>query len=137
MKFDFHPVTDADHEAEKEQHAKTRAAQYDFLNEVADKIKAGVALTGWESMWAAAAIRAFAEALPTEPKKPNKRPAKVPGDAAVFTALRVVFDGWTKSAAMEEQAQRAGISEISTIEKAIARQGYREIKASMLESRNK
>jgi len=137
MKFEFYPVTDADHEAADKEHAETRASKHGFLNEVADKLEAGEPLSDWERSWAGGAIRAFAEALPTERKKPNKRPPKVPGDAAVMVALRVAFDGWPKSRAMEEQAERVGISEISTIEKAIAKQGYKEIRASMLADRKK
>lgn len=137
MKIEFYPVTEAEQAAADDEHAKTRIRQHRFLNELADKIEAGETLSSWERKWAEGAIRAFADALPTERRKPNKRPPKVPGDAAVMVALRVVFDGWTKSAAMEEQAERIGISEISTIEKAIARQGYTAIKVSILKNRNK
>lgn len=114
------PLTEKDHKKADEQHAQTRANQHEFLNEVADKIRAGEPLSGWEKEWAAGAIRAFADTLPSERKKPAGKAPKVPEEAIIMRQVQIESHGLKVTEAEKLLAEQYGV-DLETIQYRIKR----------------
>ncbi|WP_372972430.1 hypothetical protein [Marinobacter sp.] len=137
MKVDIFPVTEEQKQAADADYAQYRKNNQAFMQKIAAKLEAGEPLNSMERRYTAAAMRRMANLIPEVRPQPNKRPPKVPGDAAVLIASRVVFEGVTKAKAINDLMGQYNLVDDTTVKKAIKRQGYDEIKASMLQARGK
>lgn len=91
---------------------KVAQSQRTLLHELAEKIERGEAITEpLAQIFAAGAIRAFADAIPDAPKRGRGRPAKFAAGDAALLAMAYRVAGRTEEDAIADAALAHGVRE--------------------------
>jgi len=92
--------------------ARTAQSQREFLAELAERIERGEAITNpMGQIFAAGAIRAFADAISDAPKRGRGRPAKFASGDAALLAMTYRVAGKTEDEAVADAAAVHGVPE--------------------------
>lgn len=129
------PITEEDHKKADEEYRKLIKIQKAHTHSIADKLEAGESISKFDIDWAVAVLRGAANSMSETRKRPKGRPAKLPGELAVFVAGDVVFRGKSKNETIEYYANEYQV-DVKSIKEELKKQGYDTIKLSMMRSRD-
>jgi hypothetical protein len=129
------PITEEDHKKADEEYRELIKIQKAHTHSIAAKLEAGEPISKFDIEWAVAVLRGAANSMSETRKRPKGRPARLPGELAVFVAGDVVFRGKSKNETIEYYANEYQV-DVKSIKEELKKQGYDTIKLSMIRSRD-